>query len=511
MASRASYVTVRRGRDLVHINSETLAKQFLSDTAFAASREAPASDNCIGTVHKEALNVVERHTGQRHQGLAQASRTLGRTVPPAIRKQLRSLGEAFNFQRHLTDLGQEQFIKQLVGALEDGHHSSHHASAPVEDHPLLHPEVDSAEVSSQEGDSSIPLDEFYSVTTATTSTQTTVTLPDPDAICAVQIHMAASWESHTVTQTEAQNPLGCNNHKEPDLSSPERTRGDGGVDSDDGDHTLSLSSFDSQRSYDDVIKAGNATTSGPVNVAPEEVLPAPIQRGNFATAHHLDLETGDPADLHDPVHISEPRPPTAPLTPHTHSALSSPRALALESGADALSPPPSQTIEADTDDETPFTQGAQLHQPDLPPSPSRWVAENDVSTSSTPLPLDPTNPVIALIDSASPTTTFAEHGDRSPTHIGAVDGAPTVEGESCMSSRGDSGTVSTHHILDAATRSLMQPCDFGITDNPSLNLLIGITLDLRAWRALQARYLRAWRTLMARDTSTRRHRTRRRG
>ena len=107
---------VRRGHEVIHFNDNDLALRYLASSAVQV-------EDAIARLHKAALSVLEGKLGKKFMGVAAAAAALRKEFvfsekDKVFGKRLRALHDAFAFTRHLTELGEECWLRELTQALD---------------------------------------------------------------------------------------------------------------------------------------------------------------------------------------------------------------------------------------------------------------------------------------------------------------------------------------------------------------------------------------------------------
>jgi hypothetical protein len=269
------------------------------------------------------LNALEKAAGKRFSGLAAASTHLRRQhlITSKAASLVRSLHEAYSLERHWTQLGSQHFCDQILAGITDT--TADRATSPDVRGNAVDPSCQHFEISS-------------------------VTVSECDSIPADFATPLRAPHTPSATFTDAAGDQDIDEHLSPII-----VRGD----YEDSLATFATvsddSSFMALAATPGTNQSASTATSTPAKAPAtgspssggtfHEVPAYGAQRGNFATAHCLDLEYHEPVDLYDPTHASEPRPPAASPASCSRSTPPSPRALSLEIGAGAPPPRPTTT------------------------------------------------------------------------------------------------------------------------------------------------------------------------
>ena len=120
---------VRRGACVIHVASIEEAAQlvFLLERGKAMMQDAEV-DSGIARVAKHTLDLLEKATCTTHQGLGAAARAARKLLGNRATKKVLQLHEAACFTRHLTDMGEEQFVQSIAACLASS--LEHHEACP---------------------------------------------------------------------------------------------------------------------------------------------------------------------------------------------------------------------------------------------------------------------------------------------------------------------------------------------------------------------------------------------
>ena len=102
-----SPVVIRRGGEVIHINDRRMA---------AEAVQTQVMDDVISRVGKKAVSRLEKRFGKKYSGIGAAAKDVKaalQVTDKSWNRSLRSLNDAWAMVRHLTEVGEEQFILDL--------------------------------------------------------------------------------------------------------------------------------------------------------------------------------------------------------------------------------------------------------------------------------------------------------------------------------------------------------------------------------------------------------------